>query len=80
MTQGYRKVGKVVETNRIHPDVRRQKIDMFCVKQRHKETWYYRNVKTVAEAIAYVHEHGTPPGISGPVWEDMVERMSLWSE
>jgi hypothetical protein len=80
MTEEYRRVGKQVDTSKIHPEVRRQAIAMFCSRHRHKETFYYRHITTVAEAIAYIGEHGTPPGISRSVWAEMVERMSMWRE
>lgn len=67
-----------IDTRGIHPDIMRQPISMFCSKQRHVETFYFREVDTVAQAIEYVKNYGTPPGVSQSVWREMVTRMKMW--
>ncbi len=75
-----RRKGKKVDTSKVHPLIRRQSIVMFCQKDRHEDVFRQLGIRTVYEAIEYVRGNGTPPGMSGTTWDDMVAKMSLFQE
>jgi len=75
-----RRQGRKTDTAGIHPIIRRQPIAMFCQRDRHEEMFDRLGIRTVYQAIEYVRLHGTPSGMSGPTWDDMVFKMSLFQE
>ncbi len=75
-----RRQGRKTDTGGIHPLIRRQPIEMFCLRDKHAERFRRLGIQTVAQAIEHVRLYGTPMGMSGPTWDEMVYKMSLFQE